>query len=103
MSALLPAVIKDQGGVSASTEWMRDRGRGTYGPHAHGRSVEDRTTRPIDWNRFESLMDMRRCPACPGLLAVRSNPSGGQFLGCTGCEYYAGWRAEEARGEERVY
>lgn len=102
MSAGLRFNVKDQSGVAASTEWLRDRGAGTYGPRSRGRGVEDRTTRPIDWARFEYLMDHRRCPCCPGILAIRANPAGGQFLGCDLCEYYAGWRADEGRGEERI-
>lgn len=105
MSAGLPFNIKDQSGVSLSERWLRERGQAMYGARTTGRTLENRTTRPITKEWYEAVVAGGACLSCGGPLQKTGNPNGGTFMACkdkTWTCYHLGWRESEGSGEERI-
>ncbi len=96
--------LKDQSGVSASEQWMRERGASTYGAHETSGSLANRVTRPIDKDWYDAVVDVGECLRCQAKLVKSGNPNGGVYMACsTGWQcYHIGWREDEDKGEERL-
>jgi len=104
MSAGLPFNIKNQDGVSLSEQWLRERGQAQYGARTTGRTLENRTTRPITREWYDMVVAGGACLSCGCNLVKAGNPSGGVYMACEKgwtC-YHVGWREVEGTGEERI-
>ncbi len=96
--------LKDQSGVSASEQWLRQRGAATYGAHETSGSLANRVTRPISREWYEGVLKEGTCPRCNAALVKSGNPNGGVYMACaTGWQcYHIGWREDDDKGEERI-
>lgn len=95
--------IKDQSGVDASSQWLQDRGHATHGPRATRKTVENRTTEPVTFDHWQTVVDMGRCLACGGLLNFKRNRgTGGGFHICDtkDCGWYIGYEVAKAVGHQ---
>ena len=93
--------IKDQSGVDASGEWLRDKGHGTYNARTRKKSLEARVTEPITFDHWQFVVDQGQCLACGKMLVHRQMPDGGTFNGCEDileCKWYISWRVQGAEG-----
>jgi hypothetical protein len=93
--------IKDQSGVAASSEWLRDNGLGTYNSRTRRKSLEKRVTEPVTFEHWQTVVDMGRCRSCTGLLLTKQNTqTGGHFHICeyAECGWYISWRASDGTG-----
>lgn len=101
--------IKDQSGVRASEEFLRARGRGTYGPRETARTLANRVSEPITLEYYvRTVVVDGQCMGCStaGLRHVRMS-DGGRFWVCAadavkGCGYTIGWNEDKQTGWERM-
>lgn len=98
--------LKNQDGVLASAQWMRNSGAGTYGSHETSGSFASRVTRPITKDWYDAVVSVGECLRCASPLVKSGNPSGGVYMACSGPDgwhcFHIGWREEEGKGEERI-
>lgn len=95
--------IKDQSGVSTSSQWLKDNGLGTYNARTRRKSLEVRVTEPITFEHWQTVVDLGRCCACTGLLLHKQNThTGGSFHICehADCGWYISWRASDGTGNQ---
>lgn len=98
--------MKDQSGVSASEQWLRERGAGTYGAHETSGSFANRVTRPINREWYDGVLEVGTCPRCDSVLIKSGSPMGGTYMACSSPDgwncYHIGWRDDDDKGEERL-